>query len=120
GAPPRLDEQELKVWQKEAAPRLSVDEARRWLGSVLPAALDETAAHAFIAAVLPNVVLPEDARPWVEIVFGEPPALQPAEEQLVRAAGPRYFSAAANAAAAKIGRASCRERRRDISGGAAV
>ena len=44
-------------------------------------------------------MLPEDARPWVEIVFGEPPALQPAEEQLVRTAGPRYFSAAANAAA---------------------
>jgi glutamyl-tRNA synthetase len=98
-APARFDEQQLTVWQKEAVHRLSVDEARRWLGTVVPAALDDKAADAFITAVLPNVVLPEDARPWVEIVFGDPPALQPAEEQLVRNAGPQYFSAAANAAA---------------------
>jgi len=98
-APARFDEQQLTVWQKEAVHRLSVDEARRWLGTVVPAALDDNAADAFITAVLPNVVLPEDARPWVEIVFGDPPALQPAEEQLVRNAGPQYFSAAANAAA---------------------
>ena len=34
-----------------------------------------SAAGAFVAAVLPNLVLPEDARPWLEIVFGAPPPL---------------------------------------------
>src|SRR5579862_5052170 len=34
-APARFDEQQLNVWQKEAAHRLPVDEARRWLGPVL-------------------------------------------------------------------------------------
>jgi glutamyl-tRNA synthetase len=66
---------------------------------VIPSELDEKAVSAFIAAVLPNVVLPADAGPWVEIVFGGPLTLQPAEEQLARNAGVEYFAAAANAAA---------------------
>lgn len=98
-APARFDEQQLNVWQKEAVHRLSPEEARRWLSAVLPPGLDETSLNAFIAAVLPNLVLPEDARPWVDIVFGDPPALEPDEEQVVRKAGPAYFSAAADAAA---------------------
>ncbi len=59
----------------------------------------ESAASAFIAAVLPNVVLPEDAQPWARIVFGPPPALEPEGEAIVREAGERYFAAAAQAAA---------------------
>jgi glutamyl-tRNA synthetase len=98
-APARFDEQQLNVWQKEAAHRLSADEARRWLSSVVPSELDEKAVSAFIEAVLPNVVLPADAGPWVDIVFGGPLALQPAQEQLARNAGVEYFAAAANAAA---------------------
>jgi len=97
-APARFDEQQLNVWQKEAAHRLPLGEARRWLGTVLPGGLGEKALSDFIAAVLPNVVLPEDARPWVEIVFGEAPVLEPAQEQVIRNAGAGYFSAAAGAA----------------------
>jgi len=98
-APARFDEQQLNVWQKEAAHRLPIDVARRWLSAVIPPGLDEKAVSEFIAVVLPNVVLPEDARPWVDIVFGGPLALAPAEEQVIRSAGAAYFSAAANAAA---------------------
>lgn len=98
-APSRFDEQQLTVWQKEAVHRLSADAARAWLSPVLPDGLDDRARDAFIAALLPNLVLPEDARPWVEIVFGAPPSLEPAAEQAVRDAGARYFSAAAAAAA---------------------
>jgi len=98
-SPARFDEQQLHVWQKEAVHRLPAEVARRWLGSVIPAGLDDVAVNAFIAAVLPNLVLPEDARPWVEVVFGGPLSLDPAEEQVIREAGPEYFSAAASAAA---------------------
>jgi nondiscriminating glutamyl-tRNA synthetase len=99
-APARFDEQQLTVWQKDAVHGLSADAARAWLAPILPAYLDERATQAFIAALLPNVVLPEDARPWVDIVFGGPPALEPDAEALVRDAGAGYFSAAAAAAAA--------------------
>jgi glutamyl-tRNA synthetase len=97
-APARFDEQQLAVWQKDAVHRLSASAARSWLAAVLPSELDQRAADAFIAALLPNLVLPEDARPWIDIVFGAPPALEPAGAELVRGAGSRYFSAAAAAA----------------------
>jgi glutamyl-tRNA synthetase len=94
-----FDAQQLRVWQKEAAHRLSADAARAWLAPALPPGLDEFAMGAFIDAILPNVVLPEDARPWAQIVFGPPPALEPEGEQVVRKAGQSYFAAAAQAAA---------------------
>ncbi len=98
-APARFDEQQLNVWQKLAVHQLPAPAARAWLAPVLPNGLDEGSAQTFIAALLPNLVLPEDARPWVEVVFGAPPTLDPDGEALVRAAGASYFSAAATAAA---------------------
>jgi glutamyl-tRNA synthetase len=99
-SPARFDEQQLHVWQKEAVHRLSSEEALRWLGPIVPSGLDAAVLEAFIAAVLPNLVLPEDARAWVNIVFGDPPPLADAERQLVLEAGKSYFAAAAQAAAA--------------------
>jgi glutamyl-tRNA synthetase len=98
-SPAHFDAQQLRVWQKEAAHRLPAAEARAWLAPALPAGLEEPAASAFVAAILPNVVLPEDARPWERIVFGPPPALEPDGEAVVRSAGARFFAAAAQAAA---------------------
>ncbi len=98
-SPARFDEQQLTVWQKEAVQRLSPAAARGWLAAVLPPGLDEESADAFSAALLPNLLFPEDARPWVEIVFGAAPPLDREEAEVVRAAGPGYFSAAAAAAA---------------------
>lgn len=97
-SPARFDEQQLQVWQKESVHRLPVDVARHWLTPVIPAGLDDAAVHAFLAAVLPNIVLPQDARAWADVVFGGPLALEPAEEQVIRDAGAGYFSAAASAA----------------------
>jgi len=99
-SPARFDEQQLHVWQKEAVHRLSPEEALRWLAPVLPKGLDSAVLDTFIAAVLPNLVLPEDAQTWVNIVFGDPPALPAAEQQLVQEAGKSYFAAAAEAASA--------------------
>jgi glutamyl-tRNA synthetase len=98
-APARFDEQQLQGWQKEAVHRLSLENARRWLAPILPPGLDARATDNFVTALLPNLLLPEDARAWVEIVFGAPPPLEPSGAELVRAAGAGYFSAAAAAAA---------------------
>ena len=94
-----FDAQQLQVWQKEVAHRLSVDEALVWLAPVLPAGLSRPAASAFVAAILPNVVLPQDAQPWARIVFGPPPELEADAGEIVSKAGERYFAAAAQAAA---------------------
>ena len=97
-SPAHFDEAQLTVWQKDAVHRLEPEAARTWLGGVLPPQLGPAAATAFVRALLPNLVLPEDARPWVDIVFGAPPALGPEGEALVRGAGSGYFAAAAAAA----------------------
>ena len=97
-APARFDEQQLNVWQKDAVHHLSAEAGRAWLAPLLPRGLDPKAATAFVTALLPNLVLPEDARPWVEIVFGAAPPLEPAAQEAVREAGRSYFSAAAAAA----------------------
>jgi nondiscriminating glutamyl-tRNA synthetase len=97
-APARYDEQQLRVWQKNAVQRMDAAELRVWLGSVVPESLDDAQVAAFIDAVRPNIVLPEDARAWMDIVFGAPPELPAAEAEIVRSAGTRYFLAAAQAA----------------------
>jgi nondiscriminating glutamyl-tRNA synthetase len=98
-APSRFDESQLNVWQKDMVHHLGSEAARHWLADVLPRSLEPGAAAAFIEALLPNLVLPEDARAWVEIVFGAPPTLAPEAEAVVRSAGSDYFAAAAAAAA---------------------
>lgn len=98
-APARFDEQQLTVWQKEAVHRLSAEEAIRWLGPLIPASLEPAVARSFVAAVLPNLVLPADVLEWVEIVFGDLAPLQQAVQQVVLEAGKSYFAAAAQAAA---------------------
>jgi len=97
-APARFDEQQLLVWQKDAVHRMDARELRHWLGPLLPAALDEASVGAFIDAVRPNIVLPEDAKAWLDIVFGGPLELAPADSAVIRGAGSSYFTAAAQAA----------------------
>ena len=96
-APAHFDEQQLRGWQKEAVSHLQPAQARDWLRCVLPSRIDERSAGAFVSAVLPNVVLPADARVWVEVVFGAAPQLDAAERELVREAGRDYFAAAVHA-----------------------
>jgi glutamyl-tRNA synthetase len=96
-APAHFEIAQLRHWQSEWVHTLSAAQARAWLAPMLPEQIDEARATAFINAVLPNVVLPEDARLWQQIVFGEAlsyeePALRAAHE-----AGPEFFGAAAGA-----------------------
>lgn len=99
-APAHFDQRQLTGWQKEAVRHLAADEARRWLAQELPPGLDTRQAAAFMEAVLPNVVLPGDARLWAEVVFGAPPPLDEVSQAVVREAGRDYFAAAARAAEA--------------------
>jgi nondiscriminating glutamyl-tRNA synthetase len=97
-APARYDEQQLRVWQKDAVQRMNAAEMRFWLSGILPASLDDAAVSAFIEAVRGNIVLPEDALSWINIIFGAPPELADAEAEVIRSAGTSYFLAAAQAA----------------------
>jgi nondiscriminating glutamyl-tRNA synthetase len=96
-APAHFELAQLRHWQSEWVHGLTGGQARDWLKPILPPDLTAEQADAFIAAVLPNIVLAEDARLWQQIIFGEAlsyeePALRTALE-----AGPEFFTAAANA-----------------------
>jgi glutamyl-tRNA synthetase len=96
-APAQFDPAQLHHWQREWVHGLSPAAARVWLAPLLPPGMDEAAADAFIDAVLPNVVLPEDALLWQQIVFGEALSYEEPALAAARAAGPAFFSAAAAA-----------------------
>lgn len=99
-APARFDAQQLGTWQKEAVQRLAPGEAADWLAPLMPAQLEAGLRERLIRAVLPNVLVPEDARTWVQILTGPPPELDASAEARVRAAGADFFAAAAAAARA--------------------
>src|SRR5712672_3106855 len=88
-APARFDETQLVHWQKEAVGRMSAAEIRVWLGSGDSAEFVEWVRH--------NLVLPADAAPWRAVVRGDLPPLAKDEQHVTAAAGPEFFTAAAEA-----------------------
>jgi glutamyl-tRNA synthetase len=102
-APAHFDAAQLRAWQKESVRQMSVEEVRSWLAPQLPVDLAEPTRTAFIEAIRPNVVLPEDAREWRDIVFGGLPGIGATEQAAIDAAGRSFFAAASRAAAATPG-----------------
>jgi glutamyl-tRNA synthetase len=98
-APARFEETQLNVWQREVAHHLPLEESERWLRDETPGEIDPERRRAFIAAIRPNVLLPRDVARWREVVFGPSPSLDAEALARVREAGPRFFAAAAQAAA---------------------
>src|SRR6266481_2397687 len=88
-APARFDETQLVHWQKEAVGRMSAAQIRVWLGSGDSAEFVDWVRH--------NLVLPADAAPWRTVVCGDLPPLGKGEQHVIAAAGPEFFTAAAEA-----------------------
>jgi nondiscriminating glutamyl-tRNA synthetase len=96
-APAHFELAQLRHWQSEWVHGLSHGQARDWLGPILPPDLTPEQADGFIAAVLPNIVLAEDARLWQQIIFGEALYYEEPALRTAREAGPEFFTAAASA-----------------------
>ena len=102
-APAHFDPAQLRTWQKEAVKQMSGAALQEWLAPQLPEGLPEATRAAFIEAIRPNVLLPEDVGIWRDIVFGGAPAIGAAEQAVIDAAGKPFFAAAAAAAGASPG-----------------
>jgi glutamyl-tRNA synthetase len=96
-SPARFDPVQLEVWQRQAVHALSSDEALAWMRPHLPSTLDAASASAFATALHQNLLLPLDAAYWVQVVFGELPEHDSEGAELIKAAGPAFFEAAAAA-----------------------
>ena len=85
-SPTRHDEGQFRHWQKAAVLRLSDAECGEWLG----------VAADLAGAVRENVVLPEDAAMWREILEGDAAGnFDAAAREAVREAGTEFFGLAA-------------------------
>jgi glutamyl-tRNA synthetase len=93
-APARFDEEQLHHWQKLAVERATAADLERWLAAKLPVSAQAAQRQAFIELVRHNVVLPADADHWVQVVYGELPAPEPADRELLQSAGAGFFGAA--------------------------
>lgn len=96
-APARFDETQLAHWQKEALGRASTEEITRWLYAVLPSNVSAARLRDFVELVRHNVVLPEDARPWVGVLFGDLPPMADEDRRVVVDAGRQFFREAVTA-----------------------
>jgi glutamyl-tRNA synthetase len=95
----------LRHWQSEWVQSLSSAQARAWLAPMLPPDLASEQIEAFVAAVLPNVVLADDARLWKDVVFGEALTYEEPALAAARDAGTSFFETAAAAVADRPGAA---------------
>ncbi len=98
-SPAHFDPAQLLGWQKEAVHGLNAEALRHWLGARLPPSLDPEARAAFLEAVRPNLVFPDDVLPWVDVAFGAEVEVDAESAAAIQSAGPGLFQAAAAAAA---------------------
>ncbi len=96
-APARFDVAQLAHWQKEALARASAEDIASWLKPVLPANVTDERRRDFVELVRHNVVLPEDAKPWVGVLFGDLPPLADEDRRVVIDAGKQFFKEAVTA-----------------------
>jgi glutamyl-tRNA synthetase len=90
-SPTKFDHSQLIYWQKVALSHLGYDEIWDWMGeavhSLVPASLKEL----FTITVTPNVIFPEDAYFWAQVLFVEISALDDEKKQIIQAAGKQYY-----------------------------
>jgi glutamyl-tRNA synthetase len=93
-APARFDPAQLDHWQREAVRRLDGDAAARWLAREFPGDWTVARKAEFAALLKGNLVLPGDARGWIEVLGGTLPPLAPDAASSIAEAGPAFFDAA--------------------------
>lgn len=95
-APARFDPVQLGHWQSLWVRSLAPEQASAWLEGALGSVPVERRA-AFVAAVLPNVTLAEDARAWADLLFGAGVRPDAEAARAIATAGPAFFARAAAA-----------------------
>ena len=95
-APAHVDPTQLRHWQKEAVAHADAGVLASWVRGVVPPGREA----AFIAALRANIVLPEDAREWAPVVYGELPCATGELATLLAGAGPAFYAAALEGARA--------------------
>ena len=98
-APARFSPAQLDFWQREVLHRMGVEELWNWVGEPVWDLVPGAARQIFIEAIRANVLLPEDALVWANIIYRGPAELSQPASQAIADAKPGYFRAASEALA---------------------
>lgn len=99
-APARYDTEQLDHWQKEAVRAAGAAELWRWLAGHAEGLADRIPAGReldFVATVRDNLLLPADALPWAEALYGAADDFDTEAITELQAAGADWLAAAAAA-----------------------
>jgi glutamyl-tRNA synthetase len=94
-SPAKFNLQQLHYWQKEAVMRLDFLAFLEWVGKAHMGLVPESARAAFVDAVQPNVMFPEEVAAWASICFSDEALIVSAEDLVVlKATDLAYFDLA--------------------------
>ncbi|MHA7840684.1 MAG: glutamate--tRNA ligase [Gammaproteobacteria bacterium] len=96
-SPARFDENQLLYWQKEAVHALSDDDFYQWLGEALWSKVPKEQQKNFMAVVRPNVLFPEEATEWAQIIYDESLIHNDEGKNILQEADISFFEAAQTA-----------------------
>jgi glutamyl-tRNA synthetase len=96
-SPVKFDHTQLIHWQKLALTHLNHHEIWDWMGEAVHSLVPLSLKELFVAAVTPNVVFPEDAYFWAQVLFVEIGESDDEKRQIIQAAGKKYYETALKA-----------------------
>jgi len=96
-APARFDRQQMHHWQQIAVAQLDNEHLWNWLEESTRSQIPISQKEAFISAVRPNVVFPNDAQQWVTVLFSDLICFESEASTEIQTAGKAFFEMALQA-----------------------
>lgn len=96
-APARFDAQQMHHWQQIAVSYLEDNHLLEWLEESTRAQIPVAQKEAFVSAVRPNLVFPQDADQWVTVLFSDLICFESEASQEIKTAGKAFFEQALQA-----------------------
>jgi nondiscriminating glutamyl-tRNA synthetase len=97
-SPARFDPEQLRHWQKEAVLQASADEIQTWLSAGLDInRIPQKHRADFLRIAQENCALPPEAAALAELLYAEKLEYDSAAVEVIRSAGPGYYSSAVKA-----------------------
>jgi len=90
-SPARHDDDRLLFWQRQAVANAGHGELWAWMGYTVHKRVPAGSEEAFVGAVRANVVMPEDAARWAEVLFDELPLPGDEARTVLVGAGGDFF-----------------------------
>ena len=96
-SPAKFDPEQLKYWQKQALQHTNNAELWPWLPEEVKLMVPTEQQLAFVTAIKPNILFPQDAIVWAHALFDKHLSLDNAQQMVLKAADLNFFTEALKA-----------------------